>query len=159
MAEHFEVAELVKVAVEDEKSGVAYYSHLAGKAKDPGLRSTFDGLAQQERHHLARFEKMLAALGGYSPREGYPGEYMAYLRAMTDGRAFPDVHAAQQAAQEVADDLSAVVTALRFERDTLALMNELREFVPPRDRKTVEELINEERSHVVVLTGAKERLA
>jgi rubrerythrin len=159
MVEQFEVDELVKVAVEDEKSGVAYYSRLAQKACDAWLRSTFADLAEQEKHHQQRFERMLADLGGYSPREQYPGEYMAYLRAMTSGRAFPDVHAAQQAAEQCADDLSAVDMALRFERDTLVLMNELRGFVPQRDRAIVDELINEERSHVVVLTAAKEKMS
>lgn len=157
MAEHFEAAELVKIAIEDEKSGVAYYSMLAGKAADEGLRGTFANLAQQEMYHQRRFEKLLADLGGYT-REEYPGEYMAYLRALTDGRAFPDVYAAQQAAQQCSDDLSALDTALRFERDTLVLMSELRDLLPQRDQKIVEDLLNEERSHLVVLTAQREKL-
>ena len=158
MAEQVEVAELVKVAVEDKKSGVAYYGHLAKKAGDSALRTMFAGLAEQERFHQARFERMLADMGGYAPREEYPGEYMAYLRAMTSGRAFPDVATALQAAEDCPDDAWAVDTALTFERDTLVLMNELRALVRPKDQPVVDELINEERSHVVALTAAKEKM-
>ena len=38
MAEMFDVAELVRVAVEDERSGVAFYGALAGRARSAGLK-------------------------------------------------------------------------------------------------------------------------
>ena len=63
MAEQFEVTELVKIAVEDETSGVAFYSTMAGRAKDPQLKKVFADLAEQEKYHQKRFEVMLAELG------------------------------------------------------------------------------------------------
>jgi rubrerythrin len=158
MGELFEVAELVAIAVEDEKSGVAFYSVLAGRAKDPQLRQTFADLARQEKFHQKRFEEMLAELGGCRMPEEYPGQGRAYLRALTDDRAFPGPEAARRKAQECPDDGAALELALRFERDTLLLMNEMRGLVPERDRKTVDELALEEKAHVVALTAARERL-
>ena len=55
MAEIFDLAEVIKVGVEDEKSGVAFYGVLAEEAADPALRETFAGLAEEERGHARRF--------------------------------------------------------------------------------------------------------
>jgi rubrerythrin len=158
MAEQFEITELVKIAVEDEISGVAFYSTLAGKAKDQQLRKTFAELAEQEKYHQKRFEAMLAGLGGYRAPEQYSGEYMAYLQVLTSARAFPDPQAARKAAEQCPTDGAALALATRFERDTLMLMNEMRKLVPAKDGAVVEELASEEQAHLVTLTEARQRL-
>jgi rubrerythrin len=158
MTEQFEVAEVVTIAVEDEKSGVAFYSVLAKRAKDPQLRETFADLARQERFHQKRFEEMLAGLGGCRAPEEYPGQCLAYLRALTDDRAFPDAGTARRMAERCPDDGAALELALRFERDTLLLMNEMRGLVREKDGNIVDELAREEKAHVVTLRAARERL-
>jgi len=158
MSPLFDVAELVRIGVEDEKTGVAFYSALAAKTARPRLREMYRGLAEQERHHQKRFEQMLQNLGGYQPTESYPGEYIAYLRAMLDSRAFPDEAAGRRVASECRSDADALALAIRFERDTLVLLNELRGLVPAADRPIVDELTREEQSHLVELTRAQELL-
>ena len=156
MAELVEVAELVKVAVEDEKSGVAFYSKLAETSQK--LKKTFSELAAQEKVHQKRFEEMLAQLGSHAPREQYPGEYTDYLQTLTSTRAFPDEQAALRAAEQCADDAAAVDLASRFERDTLILMNEMRSMVPPKHKDLIDELTREEQEHLVTLTQARREL-
>ncbi|MHC4295264.1 MAG: ferritin family protein, partial [Planctomycetota bacterium] len=56
MAELFEITELVKVAIEDERTGVAFYSRLAEKCER--LKETFERLAEEEKIHLKRFEEI-----------------------------------------------------------------------------------------------------
>jgi rubrerythrin len=158
MAEQFEVTELVKIAVEDEISGVVFYTAMAGKAKDAQLRKTFAELAEQEKYHQKRFEEMLAGLGGYRAPEQYSGEYTSYLQVLTGGRAFPDPKAARKAAEQCPNDAAALAMATRFERDTLILMNEMRKLVPEKDGAIVEELASEEQGHLVTLTEAQQRL-
>jgi len=159
MSPLFDVTELVQMGVEDERTGVAFYSVLAEKTADAELRQQYADLAEQERHHQKRFEQMLEDLGNVQATETYPGEYIAYLRAMLDSRALPDEATAQRMANERADDPAASLDlALRFERDTLVLMNELRGMVPEKDRGTVDELAREEQGHLVVLARAKEKL-
>lgn len=156
MAELFEITELVKIAVEDEKAGVAFYSRLAEKSEK--LEGTFAQLAEEEKFHQKRFEQMLEALGGHAPHEQYPGEYISYLRALTDSRAFPDEQTAERMADECADDIAAVELASRFERDTLILMNEMSSLLPEKHRTIIEDLANEERGHLVTLTEARKQL-
>lgn len=158
MGELFEVAELVRVAVEDEKTGVAFYSKLADNMRDPDLRKTFADLAEQERYHQRRFEEMLETMGEYKAPERYSGEYTSYLTALTTGRAFPDEETAMHMAEQCKDGLSAVELSDRFERDTLILMQEMRKLVPERHRPIVDELADEERAHLVVLANARAKL-
>jgi rubrerythrin len=158
MAKMFEVAELVQVAVDDEKSGVAFYQTLSEKTQRAELKKTFATLADQERYHQKRFEEMLKDLGDYRPPDTYADEYLSYVHALTSDRAFPDEAVAQRRAQEVRDDHEAIALALRFERDTLVLMNEMRGMVRKKDRAIVDQLIGEEQQHVVDLTAARSKL-
>ena len=158
MAEMFDIAELVKIAVEDERTGVSFYSALAERTGNPELKKVWEELAEQERHHQQRFEEMLKSLGEPKVPEGYGGEYANYLRALTTDRAFPDEAAAVRMAQECEGDAAAVALALRFERDTLILMQEMRALVPEKDRSVVDELADEERAHIVTLTEARSKL-
>ncbi|OPX23150.1 MAG: hypothetical protein B1H04_04025 [Planctomycetales bacterium 4484_123] len=154
----FDIAELVKIAVEDERTGVSFYSALAERTANPELKKVWAELAQQERQHQRRFEEMLKSLGEAKVPEGYGGEYASYLRALTSNRAFPDEASAVRMAQESQGDAAAVDLALRFERDTLILMQEMRALVPEKDRAVVDELADEERAHIVTLTEARSRL-
>ena len=158
MSRMFQVSELVQVAVDDEKSGVAFYSRLSQKVQAAELKKTFAELAEQERGHQKRFEQMLADLGEYKAPDSYADEYLTYVHALTSQRAFPDEQAAQRAADECADDASAVELAIGFERDTLILMGEMRGMVRQKDRSIVDQLIDEERSHLVVLAAARAKL-
>ncbi len=159
MSPLFHIAELVRIGVEDEKSGVAFYAALAEKTRSAQLRKAYASLAEQERFHQKRFEQMLADLGNHEPTETYPGEYIAYLRAMLDSRAFHDPVTAQKIAADIGgDDNAALSMAIRFERDTLVLLKELREMVPEKDRDTVDELAREEQGHLVDLNRALKTL-
>jgi len=159
MSPLFHVAELVRIGVEDERSGVAFYDALAAKTSDADLRKLYEDLTTQERYHQKRFERLLEELGDVKPTESYPGEYVDYLRAMLDSRAFQAPGAAAKMAGECADDKAALDLAIRFERDTLILMKELREMVREKDRKTVDDLAREEQGHLVELGRARAKLA
>lgn len=158
MSEWFEVPEMVRVAVEDERTGVAIYTALAASAKGAEVRELFQKLVGQEKYHQMRFEGVLEQLGGHSPREQYEGEYVAYLQTLTSTRAFPTPAAAVEAASSCATDAAAVDLALQYERDTLALIHELRELVGPKHKDIVETIAREERAHIVVLADAKRKL-
>jgi rubrerythrin len=158
MAELFEVPELVRIAVEDERTGVALYSALAESAQAPATKALFLKLVGQERYHQMRFEGMLEQLGGHTPHEDYDGEYLAYLHTLTSTRAFPQPEDALSAAHQCRSDAEGLDLAGRYERETLALINELRELVGEKHKDAVEDIAREERAHVVVLAEARRKL-
>ncbi|HUV39548.1 MAG TPA: ferritin family protein [Planctomycetota bacterium] len=159
MAGMFDVRELVKVAVSDEKTGVVFYTEAAAKTKDAKLRGTFEKLAEEERGHEKHFRGMLEQMGDVKPPEQYSGEYTAYLESLTSDRAFPDDAAAVEAVKRCSSDLEVLDLALSIERDTLILMEEMQKLVAERDRRIVETLADEERSHIVALTKARKGVA
>jgi rubrerythrin len=152
MAELFEIGDLVKVAVEDERTGVALYGKLAEKSDK--LSETFAELQKAERHHQQQFEGMLTEVGGQKTAEEYEGQYMAYLLAMTASRALPDPQTAVKMAEACSGDAEAVALANRLERDTLILLNELRGMVPPKHAQMVDVIVAEERGHLITLAKA-----
>ncbi len=158
MREVFEVSELVRIAVEDERTGVAFYSRAAEMVQGPSLKSMFIDLADQEKYHQQRFQKMLDDIGGKTAKEQYAGEYMAYLATLTGERAFPDEKTAIDLAEQCEDDEEIIQLASRFERDTLMLMNEMRRLVGKKDREVVDEIIREEQNHLVTLAEAMKEL-
>lgn len=155
MRELFNVAELVRIGVEDETSGVAFYEAMSRKTRNAKLREIFEGMAKEERYHKKRFEEMFESLGAKPAKEEYPGEYTEYLRTLTGTRAFPDPQAAATKAAEFASDAAAIDFAIQFERDTIILMNEMKGLLPESDSSVVNELIREEQSHLVELAEAR----
>jgi len=158
MGELFDVAELVRVAVEDERTGAAFYTVAAEMARDARLKEIFTQIAQQERYHQERFERMLAAMGEHKPPELYSGEYANYLVALTKDRAFPNEAGARNMARQCTDDLAALAVALGLERNTLNLINEMRSLVPESGKGVVDDITCEEQAHLVMLLEARDKL-
>jgi len=158
MAELFDVSELVRVAIEDERTGGAFYAAAAERVKDRGLKQTLSEMADQERFHQARFEKMLKDLGDVAPPEGYSGEYASYLTTLTKDRAFPDEAAARQMAEACENDRAFLDVALDFERNTLNLINEMRQLMSGKAKAIIDDVTCEEQAHVVSLLEAKDKL-
>lgn len=158
MSELFDVRELVQIGIEDETSGVVFYTAVSQKCAAAEIRAIFSDLARQEAYHKQRFEQMLESMGGYQAREQYPGEYTAYLQALTQARAFPDRQAAAAKAAAIGSDAEAVDLASQFERDTLVLMGEMKQLVRPQDVPIINELMREEQAHLVKLAEARRAL-
>ena len=159
MARVFSILEVVNIAVDDEEAGAAFYSVLAESASDTALRSTFADLAEQEKGHKQRFEKLLRELADGRDLEPLTGESSGYLQALVGSLVFTNEQAAQTAARGCPNDAAAIDLAIRFERDTLALMQELLPLVPEKDAAVIEKLKQEERSHLVTLAEARKILA
>lgn len=158
MREVFEVSELVQIAVEDERTGVTFYSKAAEKIQNSELKAIFTDLAEQEKYHQQRFQQMLDDIGGNTTKEQYAGEYTAYLTTLTGERAFPDEATAVALVDQCEDDEDLIQLASRFERDTLMLMNEMSRLVGSKDKEVVDEIIREEQNHLVTLADAMKKL-
>ena len=158
MANVFQIGEIVNIGVEDEVTGIALYAALAEKTKTEPLKAFFLKMAEKERVHEERFRTLLTQVGDPTLHETFPGEYEAYLRALLDARAFPSPQAALSRAKAAADSRAAIKLALQMEKDTLGLFLEVVKLLPDRHRPVVQAIIDEERSHVVELSGQLRKL-
>ena len=155
----FDVRELIRMAVKDEETGIAFYKALAEATKAPNVESQMIAISKQEEVHRERFQKMLDELGGYQPSEQYTGQYDEYLRALLDSRAFPAQAQAAEQARAAKSDAEAVEIAMRLEKDALVFLNEVRNLVPDVEADKVNAVIQEERAHLTELTALRKTLA
>ena len=149
--------EIVRMSVEEERTGGIFYSAWAAHTGNPAVKAEAARIAAMEAHHQAIFEKLLEKLGEPAGAESHEGEYREYLDALMGDRAFPDAEAGRKLAESLSD-LDAANTALKTEEKALLLYSFLEKQLSPRERKIVAGVIDEERQHVVDLTGLKTKL-
>ena len=154
----FDVRELVRIAIIDERSGVQLYRKLADQVQTGRLRDRFRLMAEQERRHEERFEELLKGLPESAEIYKHPDEYVAYLEALVAEGRLREQSSRGSGAAQCLDDLAAINTAMEFERNQLGLMNEMSEVLGETENAVVKEIIAEEREHLVTLSSAKREL-
>ena len=155
----FDPREMLKIAIMDEETGMAFYRSLASATRRPDVQSECIAIGKQEEVHAQRFRKMLDGLGGYQPQEEYAGQYEAYLSALVESRAFPGPAEAAERARAARSDAEAIDLAIRLEKDTLAFLAEIKRTLPPVDTGIVEDILGEERHHLTELSRLRRTLA
>jgi len=155
MSRRFDLSQLMRVAVSDERSGMELYKAMEKRAGDKDLRKEFARLAQQELRHSEKFEQTLKDLEENQVSEQYPDEYADYLEMLVSENYSSD---RREELTGNESDLEMVDLALRFERDQLALQREMGELLGAERMAFVQMIIDEERRHLVDLSTAKKRL-
>ena len=154
MADLIAASEIVRMSVEEERTGVIYYSALSAHTQNPRLKAEAARIAAMEQHHQAVFEKLLSKLGEPAGAESHGDEYREYLDALMGDRAFPDAEAGRRLAESLGDR-EAIDVALKTEQKALLLYSFLEKQLDGAQRKLIAGVIDEERAHVVDLTKLK----
>jgi rubrerythrin len=155
-----DLKEMLKMAVKDEETGVAFYKALAEVAKTEEMKAKLLHMSVQEQEHADRYKSFLAGLGGdYKPTvQKFDGEYEGYLNALLESRAFTSPEDAAAQARATTDITSALDVAINMERDTLLFYIEMRNLVDNDKQKYIQDIIDEEKNHVYELTELKKTL-
>jgi rubrerythrin len=158
MAEIFLGSEICEMAVETEKKGAAFYEAAAAGAKSKAVKEFCLRMAEAEREHERTFKEMLAPLERYSPPESYPGEYLNYVHALLERDVMPAEEQGKRLAGQAKTEKEALDFAIDFEKSTIVFLHEMKNFVPEQQRKIVDRLLDEERSHVISLSEVRKSL-
>lgn len=147
--EKFSIREVIGQAVQTEKLGYQFYTTMSAKfEKDQGLKKLFSTLAEKEQRHEKTFTELLDMI---SDDEFENWEDAAqYLRAIVESEFFLGKNKSLPSLQHVVSVEDAVNYALGFEKETLLYFYWIRDAV--REKEMVDEIINEERSHVMWLS-------
>ena len=154
----YSIDEVMEMAVQTEVLGNKFYTHMAEKFKqDAGLVKLFTTLADKEKHH----EKVFAGLRDSVAKKGTDPveweEVSNYMRAFVESEFFLGKGKALPALDHVASVKDAVRFAIGFEKETLLYFMELRSIV--KEKEVVDEVINEEKSHIRWLDAFRTGLA
>ncbi len=152
--EKFSISEVIEQAVQTEALGYQFYSTMAEKFKnDENLKKLFDTLAQKELTHKATFTELKELIGEpESAPEGWD-EVSMYMRAMVESEFFLGKHKALPSMENLKSASDAVHFAMGFEKETLLYFLGIRDLV--KQKELVDEIINEERSHIRWLAAFK----
>lgn len=140
--------DLIEIAIEAEKRGVAFYRCLAESMPGAKARDLFARMEQEENEHLQELRGLLEEADRYHPAEPYPDVYYDYLRALLEDWALPGEEACALLARDMEDEAQACPLASTFERQVILLLHEMRRFVPEDAHGTVQRLLEGEYDHV-----------
>ncbi|MBF0565376.1 MAG: ferritin family protein [Nitrospirae bacterium] len=154
--DNLNVREVVEMALRTEVLGNSYYSELAEKFKsDKDIYELFSFLANQEKKHMQVFSTLRERISDEEP-EQWP-EVSEYLRAYVESAFFMGRDKALPHMQNIAAPNAAIGLALGFEKETLLYFYAMRDML--KDTNIVDEIIKEEKSHIVALTHMRQKLS
>jgi len=154
----FTAAEIITMAIEAEKNGLAFYQAMTSKAKDQQTRNIFSFLAEEEAEHKNTFQTLLDDFAPMDMSHTDEAEYHNYLNAFASTRIFNSDVDIDQLVQNITNDIEAVDIAIQTEKDAILFYYELREQVQSEGRKSINEIIKEEKTHLARLAQLREAL-
>lgn len=153
--ERYSIREAVAQAVQTEKIGYQFYTVMAERFEgDKGLNKLFSTLAAKEQRHEKTFKELLEIIKDEEPQNWEDAEQ--YLRAIVESEFFLGKKKSLPAMRRVKTVEDAVNFAIGFEKETLLYFYGMRDAV--KEREVVDEIINEEKSHIMWLNRFKQGL-
>ncbi|MHB8085109.1 MAG: ferritin-like domain-containing protein [Dehalococcoidia bacterium] len=147
MAEFFRSGELYRIAMQMERTGLAYYMAMAEQSKDISTRAVYEYLASAEKRHLKTFRKLWNKTGKSAPPESYRGEYRKYIKALIKDTVFPSTAAAKSRAAKSGPS-TALKTGIQSEKDSILFYTELLNLLPDPEKEAVKKILAEEKRHL-----------
>lgn len=153
----FNADEIFQIAERIEKNGAHFYREAAKKISDEGTKRTFLKLADMEDRHQKAFaairqdlsakEKELAV---FDPE----GQLKEYLDAMAGGYVFNVNRDPTGELGRLRTAEAVLRKAIEIEKDSIVFYIGISDLVPESLGKgRVDDIIKEERSHIVILRG------
>jgi rubrerythrin len=146
------------MAVQTERLGFQFYTSMAEKFEtDAGLVKLFTTLASKEKTHERTFTELKDMVAKSGPEAVEWGEVSNYMRAFVESEFFLGRGKALPSMDHIKSVKDAVNFAMGFEKETLLYFLGLRGVV--KEKEVVDEVINEEKSHLMWLGAFKAGLA
>lgn len=150
----YNIDEIIEMAVQTERIGYQFYTTMAQKFKnDAELVKLFTTMADKEKSHEKTFTdlKGLVAKSGIEPLDW--DEVTKYMRAFVESEFFLGKGKSLPSLDHIKTVKDAVKFAIGFEKETFLYFSELRNIV--REKELVDEILNEEKSHIMWLASFK----
>jgi len=154
MANVFSAAEIIDMGIEKEKKRRDFYKLVAEKFKEKDMKELFSRLRDWEEEHIKKFTDIRNSTQTYEIKESYQGEFAAYMKFVVDDMLYRQV-AATWFAENVKKPLAAIQYGIGFEKDAILFFSELLKYMMGPNKEKIEELINEEKKHLIYLSELK----
>ncbi len=157
MPDSFTGNDLINIAIGIERNGIAFYDIMSKSTENAETSDIFRHLAQMEGQHIQIFQGMLNESNRYLEIE--TKEHISYLQTLADNAIFTDEMVTSELATQADSDVKALELAIVAEKDSLLFYYQMRDMVPRQAYPEVNKIIDEEKSHLRLLSELKKRLA
>ena len=158
MAVVFSAREIAEAAVEKEKERRKFYANVARLSTNPEMKELFRFLTEEEEKHVAAFVKIRDHLPAGVRSDEYDADMQAYMDSVIDDRLYSDMDS-KEAVQKAIAAKEVLRLAIGFEKDAILYFSEFLPYMAEQDRKVVENLIEEEKGHIRMLSALRKRMA
>ncbi len=156
MANVFNAAEVIDMGIEKEKKRRDFYGAVAEKFTAKEMKDLFTRLRDWEDTHIKKFAEIRDSIEESEATESYRGELASYMKATIDDILYNQVSAGEFG-KNVKTELAAIQYGMGFEKDAILFFNELAKYMPAYHKEKVQELVEEEKKHLVFLAELKKK--
>jgi rubrerythrin len=157
----FSKNEIIEMAVKIEKNGFAFYDRALQRSDlDNDAIKLLQTLRDEEKVHEQIFLNLREKIDNFDMTSDINwDEAKSYIQSMVDTHLFNQPEKAIQLAASARDMKDLVSNAIQFEKDTLLFFYFIKKFVEnEKSKKAIENIIDEEVSHVVKLKKIQDTL-
>ena len=154
----FAGSELLKMAVQLERKGKAFYDRVVNTVTDEKAKEIFQFLADEEVKHEQLFTEMLQKVESLPDSPYDDTDMLSYFRALVDRQIFPEDEYAAEIKENADDPAVAIRIALSLEKDAVLYFHELAFRTEAEDQKIIEDIIAEERKHIQRILELKKEI-
>ena len=158
MGNIFSGSEIVEIGVQIEKNGKAFYDEATAKSKHAKAKEIFQYLAEEEAKHISVFHTILDSVQKYEPKEAYPSEYFSYMNSLASEHIVTQENKGKEIASSAKTDLEVLELGIKFEEDSIVFYEGMKKVVPEHDQGIVNDIINQEQTHLSKLLELKKEL-
>lgn len=156
MANIFNAAEVIDMGILKEKKRRDFYGLAASRFKAKDMKDLFTRLKAWEEEHIQKFTAIRESVEDMEIEESYQGEFEAYMRAMVDDKLYKQV-SPKLFSGNVKTPLAAIRYGIGFEKDAILFFSELLQYMTAYHKEKIEELIGEEKKHLIYLAELKRK--
>ncbi|UCB45998.1 MAG: ferritin family protein [Spirochaetota bacterium] len=148
--------EVFQFAARIEENGERFYRAFAENLTGSLEKELFVYLANEEVTHKKTFEDLSDSIQDTKPTVGYPDEYSSYLQAYTDNLIFME-DTIKKEVVKIKNAKEACEFGIRRELDSILYYQEIKDFLPEKERDHIDTIIGEERQHFIKLSEMKKK--
>lgn len=160
MARKVSCNEVFEMALQIEQLGYDFYKTMAHNATNVQLKAGYNQLAEEEKKHLNSFRQLRSSIEQIDIH-GLDNwdEVSLYFKALIDTHVLPTSPEKNSLIQELKDEIGAIHISISFEKDTILFLQEISRWVNHDGQQKIEQLIAEEKSHILKLLAMKKTIA
>ena len=159
MPPKFSSHDIFTMALQIEQKGHGFYEAMVNHAQNKHLKDGFQWLANEEKRHINNFEQLRESIERINTKNiDNWDEVSLYFKALLDTEVFPQTPNGNSLAQELKDEIGAIQISISFEKDAILFLQELSRWVNPEDQKKIEQLIEQEKGHILKLLAMRKQV-